>query len=90
MAFFRPRKIEHAFWNGSDKPLRFIDFYLNQNFDDFLEELFHKIIPDMVKDNKTFAAMAIAKRISVMEKEFGITSFNEKRQPIVDKYGLQP
>lgn len=37
----RPRKIEHTFWNGSDKPLRFIDMYFNQNFEDFLEKLFH-------------------------------------------------
>jgi len=87
---FRPRKIEHAFWNGSDKPLRFINFYLNQNFNDFLVELFQRIIPDMLKNNKTFADQAIAKRIAVMEKEFRITSFTKKRHPIVKKYGLNP
>lgn len=87
---FRPRKIEHAWWNGSDKPLRFIDFYLNQNFDDALIELFQKIIPDMIKNNQTFADPAIAQRTAKLNKDFGITSFDEKRQPIVEKYGLHP
>ena len=85
----RPRQIEHTFWNGSEKPLRFIDMYFNQNFEDFLEELFHKIIPDMVKGNLTPADPAIAKRFADLDKKFGITSFPEKRQPLVEKYGLK-
>jgi mannose-6-phosphate isomerase-like protein (cupin superfamily) len=84
----RPRGIEHTFWNGSDKPLRFIDMYFNQNFEDFLEELFHSIIPDMVQQKLTPADPAIAKRMMDLDKKFGITSFPEKRQAIVDKYGL--
>ena len=85
----RPRKIEHTFWNGSDKPLRFIDMYFNQNFEDFLEELFHQIFPDMMQQHLTPADPGIAKRLADLDKRFGVTSFNEKRQPIVDKYGLK-
>ncbi len=85
----RPRAIEHTFWNGSDKPLRFIDMYFNQNFEDFLEELFHKIIPDMVQNKLTPADPTIAKRMDDLNKKFGVTMFPEKRQAIVDKYGLQ-
>lgn len=84
----RPRNIEHTFWNGSDKPLRFMDMYFNQNFEDFLEELFHKIFPDMVQAHLTPADPSIAQRIDALYKKFGVVSFPEKRQAIIDKYGL--
>jgi mannose-6-phosphate isomerase-like protein (cupin superfamily) len=85
----RPRGIEHTFWNASDKPLRFIDMYFNQNSEDFLEELFHSIIPEMMKNKLTPADTAIASRMDKLNKKFGVTPFPEKRQAIVDKYGLQ-
>ncbi len=86
---FRPRKLEHTFWNGSEKPLRFIDMYFNQNFEDFLEELFHKILPDMIKNNLTMKDLEIEKRLKNLDARFGVTTFSEKRQPIIDKYGLK-
>lgn len=85
---FRPRKLEHTFWNSSEKPLRFMDMYFNQNFEDFLEELFHKIIPDMIKNNLTIKDKEIEKRLKNLDIRFGVTTFPEKRQPIIDKYGL--
>lgn len=85
---FRPRGIEHSFFNYTDKPLRFMDMYFNQNFEDYLEERFHKIIPDMVKNKLTMADPSIAKRLDELDSKFGITRFPEKRQPIIDKYGL--
>ncbi|MDD2307596.1 MAG: cupin domain-containing protein [Prolixibacteraceae bacterium] len=84
----RPRGLEHTFWNASDKPLRFMDMYFNQNFEDYLEELFHSIIPDMVKNNLTPMDPGIHKRMADLDKRFGVTMFPEKRQAIVDKYGL--
>jgi quercetin dioxygenase-like cupin family protein len=85
---FRPRGIVHSFWNASDKPLRFVDCFFNQNFEDYLEDLFHKIIPDMVKNNLTPESPEIAKRIETLDKKFGVVWFHDKRQPIVEKYGL--
>lgn len=85
----RPRKIEHTFWNGSDTMLRFIDMYFNQNFEDFLEELFHKIFPDMMNQHLTPADPQIAKRLADLDKRFGVTTFAAKRQPLIDKYGLK-
>jgi len=85
---FRPRKLEHTFWNSSDQPLRFIDMYFNQNFEDFLEELFHRIFPDMMKNNLNPQDPSIAKQLKNLDMRFGITTFQEKRQPIIDKYGL--
>lgn len=86
---FRPRKLEHTFWNASEKPLRFIDMYFNQNFEDFLEELFHQIFPDMIKNNLTPKDPEIANRLKNLDMRFGITTFPEKRQPIINKYGLK-
>ena len=86
---FRPRGIVHSFWNNSDTTLRFIDFFFNQNFEDYLDELFHKIIPDMVKDNLTPATPSISNRITVLDKKFGVKWFHENRQAIIDKYGLK-
>ncbi len=85
---FRPRRIIHSFWNASDKPLRFIDCFFNQNFEDYLEELFHKIIPDMIKNNLTPATPEIANRIAALDKKFGVTWFHNQRQAIIDKYKL--
>lgn len=86
---FRPRGIVHSFWNASDLPLRFVDHFFNQNFEDYLEDLFHKIIPDMVKGNLTPTTPEIAKRIAALDKKFGVTWFHNQRQAIVDKYGLK-
>lgn len=62
--------------------------YFNQNFEDFLEEMFHKIIPDMQRQHLTPADPAIAKRMHDLHEKFGLVGFPEKRQPIIDKYGL--
>lgn len=86
---FRPKQIIHTFWNGSDKPLRFIDMYFNQNFEDFLEELFHQIIPDMMKQQLTPADPGIAKRMAALDARFKIKTFPEKRQPLIEQYGLK-
>lgn len=86
---FRPRRIVHSFWNASDKPLRFIDCFFNQNFEDYLEDLFHKIIPEMLKRNLNPTTPEIANRIAALDKKFGVTWFHSQRQAIIDKYQLQ-
>jgi mannose-6-phosphate isomerase-like protein (cupin superfamily) len=86
---FRPRRIVHSFWNASDKPLRFIDCFFNQNFEDYLEDLFHKIIPDMLDRKLNPASPEIANRIAALDKEFGVTWYHSRRQAIIDKYKLQ-
>ena len=86
---FRPRRIIHSFWNASDKPLRFIDCFFNQNLEDYLDELFHKIIPDMMKNNFTPTTPEIANRIAALDKKFGITWYHNQRKAIIDKYKLQ-
>lgn len=85
---FRPRGMVHTFFNNSDKPFRGIDMYFNQNFEDYLEELFHKIIPEMQKNKLTMADAVIAKQMHALHKKFGLVGFPQKRKPIMDKYGL--
>ncbi|RYY22089.1 MAG: cupin domain-containing protein [Chitinophagaceae bacterium] len=86
----RPRGIIHTFWNATDKPARYIDMYFNQNFEDFLEELNDRLMPEMVKNNLTPADPGIAKKWADLDRRFGITTFFDKRQPIIDKYNLKP
>lgn len=85
----RPRGIVHTFWNATDKVARCTDMYFNQNFEDFLEELFFKIIPDMAQRKLTPADPEIATRMTALDKKFGITTFHEQRQAIMDKYQLK-
>jgi mannose-6-phosphate isomerase-like protein (cupin superfamily) len=80
----RPRGIEHTFFNATDKPFRAIDMYFNQNFEDYLEEVFHKITPEMRKNDK----VNVDKRMEELKKQFGMVGFPEKRKSIIDKYGL--
>ena len=85
---FWPRGIVHTFWNATDETVLATDMYFHQNFEEFLEELFHQLIPEMVQRNLTPANPDIAKRIEALHQRFGITSFQEQRQPIIDKYRL--
>jgi len=86
---FRPRGIPHTFWNASDTTLRFVDCFFNQNFEDYLDEFIHQIVPDMLKNYLTPAAPEIANRMAALDKKFGVTWFPEQRQAIIEQYGLR-
>lgn len=85
---FRPRNMVHTFFNNTDKAFRGIDMYFNQNFEDYLEELFHKILVDMRNQKLTTEDPVIAKRMHDLHEKFGLVGFPEKRKAIVEKYGL--
>jgi mannose-6-phosphate isomerase-like protein (cupin superfamily) len=85
----RPHGIIHTFWNGTTRPARYIDMYFNQNFEDFLEELNDKLIPDMERNQLTPSDLRIAKWWADLDKRFGITTFFDQRQPIIDQYRLK-
>jgi quercetin dioxygenase-like cupin family protein len=84
----RPRGLVHTFFNNTDKPFRAVDMYFNQNFEDYLEEMFHRIIPDMQQQKLTPQHPSIAKRMHDLHEKFGMVGFPEKRQEIVERYGL--
>lgn len=85
---FRPHGIPHSFWNSQNTRLRFIDFFFNQNIEDYLEEFLHKIPAYIKEHNITPDNPEIVARISDLNKEFGITWFPEQFQGILDRYGL--
>lgn len=85
---FRPRKLEHTFFNRTAKPARFIDMYFNQNLEDYLEELVHKIFPEMRQKGLTPFSPGIRERIAELDKKFGITNHFEKRAEVAKTYQL--
>lgn len=85
----RPRNILHTFWNAQNEPLQFFDMYFNQNFEDFMEEFFQKLIPFMMKNNLKRSDPEAIRRINELSKRFGITMYHDRRQPIIEKYGLK-
>ncbi|MEJ7559925.1 MAG: cupin domain-containing protein [Pedobacter sp.] len=84
----RPRGIIHVIWNSGNENLRLVDMYFNQNFEDYLEELYHKIIPEVIERKISFEDPEIARRVSELDNKFGLTYYPEKAQPLIDKYGL--
>ena len=84
----RPRNIVHVVWNSGTENLRLIDMYFNQNFEDYLEEVYHQIIPDVMKRNLTFEDPEIAKKVADLDKKFGLTYYPEQLPSLLQKYGL--
>ena len=85
----RPRKLEHTFFNRTDKPARCIDMFFHQNLEDYLEELIHKIYPEMRQKGLNPFSPGIRERIEVLDKQFGITNFFVKRAEVAKTYGLK-
>ncbi|GAB3642819.1 hypothetical protein GCM10027423_34550 [Spirosoma arcticum] len=85
----RPHGIVHTFWNATDKPARFIDMFFNQDFDNFLEEMFVKLIPDLMKRSVPVTSKEATQKMDKLNAQYGITMFDEQRQPIMNKYGLK-
>lgn len=86
----RPRGIVHTFWNANSTPARYIDMYFNQNFEDFLEELNDRLLPDMERNKLSPQDPRIAKWWADLDRRFGIITYFDKRQALVDKYQLNP
>ncbi|KAF0131988.1 MAG: Cupin 2 barrel domain-containing protein [Bacteroidetes bacterium] len=85
----RPRLITHTFWNASEKPLRFIDMYFNQPFEEYLEAVFHELTPENGYAN---GSEKKNKEISALAERFGLVHLPdawEKRNEIAAKYGLK-
>lgn len=85
----RPHGIVHTFWNATNKPVRFIDMFFNQDFDNFLEAMFEKLIPDLMKRGVSLTSKEATDKMDRLYARYGITMFEEQRQPIVAKYGLK-
>ena len=83
----RPHGIVHTFWNASDQPLRFIDIYPNQNFEEFFPEL-SALIGGMMSRGVSPASAEFLEAMQALDVKWGMTAFYDQRQPIVEQYGL--
>ncbi|HLX91003.1 MAG TPA: cupin domain-containing protein [Puia sp.] len=84
----RPHGIAHSVWNPSDKPLRFFEIYCNQNFDEYLEDLFFKRIAYMTEHHLSGDDPLISKWARELHDEFGLTFFPEQSAAIMKRFGL--
>jgi mannose-6-phosphate isomerase-like protein (cupin superfamily) len=84
----RPRRIKHTFWNASAQPLRFIDMYFNQPFEDYLEQIFHRLTPENGYPDDSAKKRAEVLRLT---EKFGIIRYPEgqtQRRDLMNRYGL--
>ena len=84
----RPHGIVHTFWNASDRPLRFIDIYPNQNFEDFFPEL-SALIGGLMSRGVSPVSTEFLEAMQALDVKWGMTAFYAQRQPIVEQYGLK-
>ena len=85
----RPRLIKHTFWNACEKPLRFVDMYFNQPFEEYLERIFFELTP---QNGFPDGSKAKNKEMEILNDKFGLVfspTCMEERQAIVNKYGLK-
>lgn len=85
----RPRMIKHTFFNASEEPLRFIDMYFNQPFEEYLEAIFHKLTPENGYPSGSTQKSAEIKRLS---EHFGLIRYpdsDEQKKQIMREYNLR-
>ncbi|MBK9358453.1 MAG: cupin domain-containing protein [Bacteroidales bacterium] len=85
----RPRMIKHTFFNASDKPLRFIDMYFNQPFEEYLERVFYELTPE---NGFPEGSEAKQKEHERLIEKFGLCSAPDawdERQEIAGRFGLK-
>lgn len=85
----RPRLIKHTFFNASDQPLRFIDMYFNQPFEEYLEAIFHQLTPENGYPSGSEKKSTEIKRLS---EHFGLIRFDnadQEKKQIMKDYDLR-
>ena len=85
----RPGGLSHNFWNASDRPVRFIDMYFNQPFEEFLEKIFFEYTPEK---GYPFGSKERDLVVNQLNEQFGLVyaaTANDERKAIMDKFGLK-
>jgi len=85
----RPRMITHTFWNAGTGPLRFIDMYFHQPFEQYLEKIFLEL-----NDAHGYPEGSAAKTeaIKQLNEEFGVLFADDswsERNRIAKEYELK-
>jgi mannose-6-phosphate isomerase-like protein (cupin superfamily) len=85
----RPRNLRHTFWNASDQPLRFVDMYFNQPFEEFLEKVFFEYTPEK---GYPYGSKTRDMVMNGLNEQFGLVyapTAGQEREAIQKKYGLK-
>ena len=86
---YRPRGIVHTFWNGHDKPAKFVDIYPStQNFAHYLEELSDLGLALHNEGANPFAPASIA-RFKELDARYDHEVFYEQMPEHLAKYGAK-
>jgi mannose-6-phosphate isomerase-like protein (cupin superfamily) len=86
---FRPRNLRHTFWNAGDAPLRFIDMYFNQPFEEFLEKIFFELTPEK---GYPFGSPQREKAHDALNEQYGLVyapTAGAERQALIARFGLK-
>jgi len=85
---WRPRGLVHSFWNATDEPVCFLDMFLNQNFDEYLEAFFalHQAVS---RPESRISEREFGEQMEELDSEFGVTQFHGQRIEILERYGLK-
>lgn len=84
----RPRGIVHTFWNATSKPAVGIDCYFQQPFEEYLEASIHTIPETAKARGLAMNSPEVQVMYKDLRQKFGMISFPDKRQPLIDKYNL--
>ncbi|RRB06693.1 cupin domain-containing protein [Larkinella rosea] len=85
----RPRGIVHTFWNATDQIARAIDMYFQQPFEEYLEASFHTLPKEAQAKGLSMDSPEMRIKHRQLAEKFGMKGFPEKRQPLIEKYGLK-
>lgn len=85
---WRPRGLVHSFWNATDEPVRFLDMFLNQNFDEYLEAFF-ALREAATRPEPSVTDREFGERMAALDSEFGVTQFHNQRGEILERYDLK-
>lgn len=91
---FRPHGLVHTFFNPSNKPLRFIDFFPNQGFEVYLEGMFfhipRRLMQQGLQPGTPGFGAGFQTELQALDQQFDVVWFmNDPRyQEIVTTYGL--
>ncbi len=85
----RPRMIKHTFFNASDEPLRFIDMYFNQPFEEYLEAIFHQLTPENGYPSNSEKKGLEIKRLSEKFELIRFDNAQDQKNQIIKEYGLK-
>jgi hypothetical protein len=80
--------IPHAYWNQTDKSAKFNDMFLNQDFDNFLDEVI-RTVNKCKTENISPESKEAQDLFDPVAKKYGFTNYPDRTPMLLEKYGLK-